>query len=336
MDNVRRWRITMCRETIPTFIQELLAREWPDCPEIVLNASHQHCAKEHPAVILPLLACKATTEEDPTTVVPFAAACALSSLAAKIFDDLEDRDSDVALYRKMGQAQALNVGTALIFLAQIALLRLQDSIGDRTLLNICFDFNRTLLRMCTGQHLDLLSQDYGLSLECYWHIAASKSGRFFALAAQGGAALGTDAVRQIELFAEFGHNLGMLIQLNDDFRDVWTSSGRSDLASKRNNLPIIYGLTVKHPQRDRLERLLFKANDDQKAGEEMRRILSKIGAPQYMIAVAEMFREGARSALEEAVKPGHSARRELSLLLDRVLPLPALKPKTEQKQFCEV
>lgn len=311
-------------ERVYNFSRELFAREWPDCPNLVLTLIFQHCAKRHPAVILPLLACKAT-KGDLIKAIPFAAACALSSLAAKVFDDVEDKDSDTALYRKIGQAQAINVGTALIFIAQIALLRLQGLTDDRALLNICLDFNCTLLRMCKGQHLDLSSQDGGLSLERYWQITGSKSGHFFAQVAQGGAALGTHAVHKLKLFEKFGYNLGMLIQVADDFKDICESKGKSDLTSKRNTLPIIYGLTVDHPRRARLERLLSEAYNNPKAEEEARRILFEIGMPQYMIITAEMFRAKARNALKAAVKPGSPVNEGLSSLLDKVLPFPAFE-----------
>jgi geranylgeranyl diphosphate synthase type I len=173
------------------------------------------------------------------------------------------------------------------------------------------DFNCTTLRMCSGQHADLTEED-GFTLERYLQIVGAKSGEFFSLACRAGALLGTDEVAH---YSEFGYNLGVLIQICDDFKGVWNPKGQSDLAAGKRTLPVIYALTVAPPSvRECLERLLVKATSEREAEEEAWRIITELGAPHYLLVEAQIRCQRAEAALCSTGRPSPACRQLMALL----------------------
>jgi geranylgeranyl diphosphate synthase type I len=262
-------------------------------------------------LLLPVLCCQAAGgDENQATAV--AAAWFLLYLAAKVLDDVEDEDALQGPWYGIGIPEAINAATGLIFTSQLALTHLPRTGADRELtLSLIKDFNRTVLRMCAGQHADL-TEASGLSLERYFSIAGAKSGEFFSLACRAGALLGTGEVAP---YSEFGYNLGVLIQICDDFEGVWNPKGRSDLTAGKRTLPVIYALTVAPSGiRERLERLLIKATSQPKAEEEARGVITELGAPLYLLVEAQIRCQRAEAALCSTGSPSWAYRQLIALL----------------------
>lgn len=305
-----------------------------------------------PSLLLPILCCEAAGgDEDQATAI--AAAWFLLYLAARVLDDIEDGDALQSPWSAIGAPQAINAATGLIFASQLALAHLPRMGADRELaLFLLEDFNRTTLRMCAGQQADLtegsqtsrrlverlnLREVEQLPLERYFWIAGAKSGEFFALACRAGALLGTDEVAP---FSEFGYNLGVLIQMCDDFEGIWNPQGRSDLAAGKRTLPVIYALNVAPPNvREHLEQLLVKATVEQEAEEKARRIITALGAPHYLLIEAQIRRRRAEAALCSTGKSSPACR-QLMALLNRHFRVPddateiSPPPDSTQDQAC--
>jgi len=266
---------------------------------------------DSPLALLPILCCEAAGGER-SQATPIAAAWLLLYMAAKMLDDVEDDELDTS--QTMSPAQAINVATGLIFASQpsLALLRKQGVDSD-LLFSLHEDFNRTALRVCAGQHADLLEEVP--SLEHCFRVIATKSGEPFALACRAGASLGTDDQRQIALYSEFGYNLGVLIQIDNDFNGAWNPKGRSDLAAGKRTLPVIYALSVAPMDlRGQLKGLLSKAISEPQAEEEARRIITELGALQYMMVEAQIRRQRAESALHYAGSSSPAYSKLINLL----------------------
>jgi geranylgeranyl pyrophosphate synthase len=120
---------------------------------------------------------------------------------------------------------------------------------------------------------------------------------------------------------EYGCHLGVLLQVADDFHDVWCLAGDSDLAAGQPTLPVCYALSVvKAAERARLAALLGLAAQGDKAAETQdREWLTDLGAQAYLLVVA---RTQYRPALAALQRTGLSlpASRQLIALLDGVLP----------------
>ena len=300
-------------ERVYAFIKDLLHQD--EAPSNIVDiwesAFPLGGERRTPSLLLPVLCCQAAGGDEHQATA-LAAAWFLLYLAAKVLDDVEDEDALQGPWYAIGVPQAINAATGLIFASQLALAHLPRMGASRELtLFLIEDFNRTILRMCAGQHADLAEVSIS-SLERYFRIAGAKSGEFFALACRAGALLGTDEVAP---YSEFGYNLGVLIQICDDFEGVWNPKGRSDLAAGKRTLPVIYALTVAPPGvRDRLEWLLAKAISERKAEEEARGLITELGAPHYLLIEAQIRRQRAEAALCSTGRPSPAYRQLMALL----------------------
>jgi len=300
-------------ERVYAFIRDLLHQhEGPSgILEIWESAFPLDEERHTPFLLLPVLCCQAAGgDEHQATAV--AAAWFLLYLAAKVLDDVEDEDALQSPWYAVGVPQAINAATGLIFASQLALAYLpRMGVGREFAFFLIEDFNRTILRMCAGQHADLAEASIS-SLECYLRIAGARSGQFFALACRAGALLGTNEVAS---YSEFGYNLGVLIQICDDFEGVWNPRGRSDLMAGKRTLPVIYALTVAPPSiRTRLERLLAKAISEREAEEETRGVITELGAPLYLLIEAQIHRQRAEAALRSTGRPSAACCQLMALL----------------------
>ncbi len=303
-------------ERVYAFISDLLHQhEGPSNIVDILESAFPLDREEGtPSFLLPVLCCQAAGGNE-NQATALAAAWFLLCLAAKVLDDVEDEDALQGPWYGIGVPEAINAATGLIFTSQLALTHLPRMGASRELaLFLIEDFNRTILRMCAGQHADLAEANIS-SLKRYFRIAGAKSGEFFSLACRAGALLGIDKVAP---YSEFGYNLGVLIQICDDFEGVWNPPGRSDLAAGKRTLPIIYALTVAPSGiRERLERLLVKATSEPKAEEEARGVITELGAPLYLVVEAQIRRQRAEAALCSTGRPFSAYRQLIALLNER-------------------
>jgi geranylgeranyl pyrophosphate synthase len=229
-------------------------------------------------------------------IVP-AAAWHLLHVAAMLLDDVEDNELTLKGWPPMTAGQAINVATTLIFLSQLMLTELDHAEVDHTRIRaLQVTYDRAILRMCAGQHLDLNTTSTDLG--AHWRMVAAKSGEFFSLPCRAGAILATDEPRIVEAYAEFNLNLGILVQIGDDIRGVWHPLGPVDLLHGSKTLPVAYALSVSdEKRRAHLQEILRRAVVDPHWATEARRMISEVGAIEYLLAEAQIRRERALRAL---------------------------------------
>jgi geranylgeranyl pyrophosphate synthase len=238
-----------------------------------------------------------------------------------MLDDVQDEEFDCKMWPGMTPSQAVNVATALTFVSQLALEHICQLGTDADLvLALWGTFSRAIVQICSGQHLDL--SDSTPTLDGYWRAAAGKSGEFFALACRAGAMLASHDSWLVDHYARFGYNLGIVIQIADDFEGLWHASGPGDLAKGARSLPIVYALSVGSPEvRTRLYDLLTRLPGEAEVADEARQVILDLGALHYMVAQAELFRSRAESALPEPARQGDPAHASLVSFLGRSMPI---------------
>jgi geranylgeranyl pyrophosphate synthase len=307
------------RDLVENILHETIAGcSLLDAIEGVLDAAD--AAKGEPAFsLLPVWVCRAACGR-PRQAVAASAAWHLLYVAAMLLDDVEDGDLAHKSWPSMAPVQAINVATALIFASQLALDHIDRSEMDLLCAQSLREtFNSLILRMCAGQHRDLARTP--LSPVDYWQMISANSGVFFSLAYRAGAMMGTGDTRWIERYAEFGHNLGLLIQIGDDLWGTWHPLGPTDLIAGARTLPVVYALSVSPPgTRTHLLDLLERALGDTSAAIEARQVLTDLGALEYLLVEAEIRRCRAREALPSDAES--TARDWLIALLDEVMPIP--------------
>ena len=180
--------------------------------------------------------------------------------ALDLLDDVEDEDQ-TPIMQELGAARVLNVTTALLILAQQALLSLSELGADpANILRLLNTLQESSLGITAGQHRDLLAEQRSaldLTREECIDIAAVKAGGLLCLACRLGAqCAGADTVL-CEQFAEFGLLLGIAAQLDNDCHDLYyllqdvipsilpgdaggtSRSTKSDLLRGKKTLPIV-------------------------------------------------------------------------------------------------
>jgi geranylgeranyl diphosphate synthase type I len=267
---------------------------------------------------LPVLTCQASGGE-PHIAAPITEAWQLVRLAAKLLDDVEDGESEVA------PAEAINVATGLLFVAPLVLSKsLERHVPRDRVLYLEQALHRAELHACAGQHADLVGDQPGIDgtdPDTWLEIAWGKSGSLLGWAAWAGALVADADEHALSGYRDYGRHLGVMLQVADDFKGIWSPDGACDIAAGRPILPVCYALHVaKGKERDLLETLLARAIQGDRAAEaQAQQLLIDLGAQGYTLVVAKVQYQLAVTALRRAncVSP---ADRRLIALLDRTMP----------------
>ncbi|MCJ7718136.1 MAG: polyprenyl synthetase family protein [Anaerolineales bacterium] len=205
--------------------------------------------------LLVLLAAEAAGG-DWQNALPAAAAVELIHNFSLIHDDIEDngtiRRGRPTVWKVWGEAQAINTGDAMFALANLSLVDLKETLSLDTALQVSKLFHTTCLRLTQGQHLDILFEDLEMvSLDEYWQMVSGKTAALLAFSLEAGA-LCSGVSNEIQTsYHDFGHNLGLAFQAQDDILGIWGDqdqigkSNTGDLVTGKKTLPVLYGLAQK-------------------------------------------------------------------------------------------
>lgn len=156
------------------------------------------------------------------------------TLALKTLDDVQDGHQSPAYS---------NDGVALSFHA-LQLLGALPTLDFRQITRLQRSYTSTLLKLCAGQHLDLLGQtNVQRILDHSWNIAGKKTAAWFAWGASLYPRYTGDEATENTL-AEFGTHIGLMHQIANDVRGFFDTSDLGDLKDRKVSIPIAYLLTV--------------------------------------------------------------------------------------------
>ena len=251
-----------------------------------------------------------------------AAAWFLFYTGASIMDRIEDRDELEAYWGKLGPGVALNAASGLFFSAALALENLRsEREDDQSTSEVIQYFHQSFLKMSSGQHRDLLQSEP--NLDEYWQTVSAKSGVFFALAGWCGARLATDSPEKLDLFHQFGEQVGILVQIMDDLEDLKSPDGEQLKFKKGDisrSLPVVYAREVlTKAEGQQLRACLKSASEDPAKAQEALDLLNQSGAVLYILAEIEAHRERALATLRET-DPQPEAGRHLASLVTELAP----------------
>lgn len=265
---------------------------------------------------LPTLSCIASGGS-PHAAAPVTAAWQLARLAAKLLDDIEDGE----LTNRT--SLTLNAATALIFAAQLTLQDLSETLSRERVWQLGQDLQRSMLRAAAGQQADLISTlepAENPDPDTWLEIAAAKSGEPHGWAARAGAFVACAPEEPLRSFHEYGHHLGILIQVADDWKDIWDENGAGVCTRPGSSLPVCYArLTAPEATQQQLQNIIERLErGDTTAMPQLRQILIAEGAQAYQLVTARLHHSQALQALQRAgcleeIGP-------LLALLDKVFP----------------
>ncbi|MFO8037665.1 MAG: polyprenyl synthetase family protein [Anaerolineales bacterium] len=185
--------------------------------------------------------------------LPAAGAVELLHNFSLIHDDIQDgsptRRGRPTVWKRWGQAQAINTGDAMFALAIQSILDLADTLPSDITLQACRVFQQACLHLTQGQHLDLdFEKREDVSPDEYWQMVKGKTAALLGAAMELGAICAEVSPVRRAAFREFGHQLGLAFQAQDDILGIWGEkeiigkSIKSDLVTRKKTLPILYGL----------------------------------------------------------------------------------------------
>ena len=193
--------------------------------------------------ILTLMSCNLFTDNITEAVQPAAGIEILHNFTL-VHDDIMDnasvRRNFPTAFAKWGLNQALLSGDVMMFLANECFLQLPaDKI--QTVLKI---FNSTAIQICQGQQLDMDYEKKDFIVEeDYIHMIKLKTAVLIAASLKIGAFIGGADEKEIKLLYDFGENIGLAFQIQDDILDIWSDEkvfGKvhgGDIASNKKTYP---------------------------------------------------------------------------------------------------
>lgn len=245
------------------------------------------------AAVLPQL-CSQLVDGDIRQCLPATAAWILSDLSSDIFDDVQDRDGKNRVWNQWQPHVAISVGLALLFAAQRCLAHIE--IPRNAMAEISRRWADTGMLAAQAQSF---CQSNPPTVKRYFEQLVAKSGTIFSTVAWTGAYIGVGTSTELAAIEEYGLNLGILIQLRDDCRDMSSQQVLGDLQQGEFTLPVLHGLQMKeHPLHSRLTSLCFSQERlSEQSSNTIIGILDEMQAFSFTLRVADAYRAKAVSAL---------------------------------------
>lgn len=259
--------------------------------------------RHRPWPLLPLIICEAVSGNF-EKAIPAAAMIQLLNAAAELLDDIEDADaSDDSLVRR-NPAVAVNAATALVVLAQTAIIFFKSyGVSERKAMKVVDTINSYYTTACLGQHADLtLSPEVVMSEETYLEIAYRKSASTIEGACHAGALLANSNRVITNEFRNFGRNIGLSGQIANDIQGI--IDGR-DVLSGKITLPMIFALNhVKDESLTVLQKTYGKLLHDEIDAGRIKDVLFNCGAIQYAVIQMTLYRNKASETVVKLGKTG--------------------------------
>ena len=262
-----------------------------------------------------LLLCVEAAGGDWRAALPAAAAVELLHNFSLIHDDIQDdsplRHNRLTVWKVWGQANAINIGDALFTMAYDSLQRLSgNGIAAETLIQIWHIFNRTMLELTRGQHLDMrFEHQETVTTNEYISMITGKSAALLAACAEMGSLIGAGNPELARHYADFGLNLGIAFQIRDDILGIWGDpsvtgkSAATDILSRKKSLPVLYGLD----NSERLIGIYQRATFEQPDIDEAIDALNTVNAQEFTRQSEEGYYNTALSSIEAANPQGQAS-----------------------------
>ncbi len=166
-------------------------------------------------------------QADPEALMKAGVAVELLHNFTLVHDDIMDEDDvrhgQPAVHKQWDDATAILAGDGLFVLSQLMLTGLTPIVHQRV--------NEVTLAVCEGQGMDKeFENDSSVSMGHYLIMIGKKTGALLGLSAELGALIGKASEETAHHLFEFGLNLGLAFQIQDDFLEIFgdeSSMGKS-------------------------------------------------------------------------------------------------------------
>ncbi len=167
------------------------------------------------------------------------------------------------------------------------------------------NFNKTAIEVCEGQQYDMdYEKQDGVAMDDYIHMITLKTSVLIACSLQLGAMLGGASQGNCDHMYEFGKNLGIAFQIQDDYLDAFGDPNKfgkeagGDIRQNKKTFLLLHALSVCNAaQRKELDALL--ANNDDDKVEKVLQIFKDCGVDEWAKQLKRQYFEKALYHLEE-------------------------------------
>ena len=222
-----------------------------------------------------------------------------------IHDDIMDKASlrrgQPTVHEKFGHSTALLAGDVLLVIAYDHL----NKISNLHLKKIIQLFNRMAKQVCDGQQLDMeFEEQEKVSIEEYLRMIEMKTSVLLASSLQMGSMLGGASVGNQQHLYEFGKNLGIAFQIQDDFLDAFGDPQKfgkepgGDIKANKKTFLLIRALESSNASQQKALRELMNSNDASKV-QEVIRIFKECKVDEWAHNLKEEFFAKAMKHLED-------------------------------------
>ncbi|MDR0420056.1 MAG: polyprenyl synthetase family protein [Prevotellaceae bacterium] len=181
-----------------------------------------------------------------------------------IMDNAEIRRGNTTVHKKWDRNTAILSGDAMC----IESYRLVSQTNPNYLSQVLGIFSKTAAQVCEGQQFDInFEKKLLISEDDYLMMINLKTAAMIAASAKIGAIVGEASISDCENFYQFGYNLGMAFQIQDDVLDTYGNPslfgkliGGDIVSNKKTFLLVSALIRAQGQQMSNLENLL-KTND---------------------------------------------------------------------------
>ena len=171
--------------------------------------------------VLALMACNLFSDQIDEAVIP-ATGLEVFHNFTLVHDDIMDhapvRRNSPTVHSKWNLNQAVLSGDVMAFIANECFLQTPP----RCLLKVFKEFNKAAIEVCVGQQLDIDFEKATIVLQAeYLRMIELKTATLLAASAKIGAIIGGADDKDSEILYEFGRNLGLAFQIQDDLLDIY-------------------------------------------------------------------------------------------------------------------
>ncbi len=166
-----------------------------------------------------------------------------------VHDDIMDEDdlrhNVVTIHKKWDNAHAVLAGDGLGALGPLFIGKIK-----KNTLDILIRYNEVILEICEGQAYDMEFESRDTSVDEYLLMSAKKTGSLFEFCFEVSSLISDDYLEFKSQLKEFGRNLGIIFQIQDDILEMSTSSEnmgkRTSSDIKRKKKTILSSMALDH------------------------------------------------------------------------------------------
>ena len=222
-----------------------------------------------------------------------------------VHDDIMD---DASLRRGKPTVHAQYGSNTALLCGDVMLIRAYDYVNKidvKYLPKVLQLFNKTAREVCEGQQLDMdFEKQENVSLDDYLHMITLKTSVLLAASLQIGAVIGGATEHNNSRLYEFGKNLGIAFQIQDDYLDAFGDAKKfgkevgGDIRQNKKTFLLLYVLNAATPEQKAELKNLMQTNPPDKV-EKVLQIFKTCNVDAWANELKEKYYRQALQHLED-------------------------------------